>query len=92
MSKRRTCSSAFKARVVLQLLGGTSQAEKCRQHHLKPEVIARWKVTAVKHLHRLFGADLTDPAEAGRVAELEQLVGRLTLQLEAAKKFSALLA
>ena len=45
MAKRRTFKPELKARVVLEeLTGGKSTAEICREHQLKPQVFARWKV------------------------------------------------
>jgi transposase-like protein len=89
---RRSFTPQFKAQVVLAVLSGAqSQAELCRQHGLKPELVALWKKTFLDRMPSVFeGQERGDP-EAARVAELERLVGRLTLELEAAKKASALL-
>jgi hypothetical protein len=40
----------------------------------------------------VFGSDSTREAEEERIAELERMVGRLTMQLEVAKKASSMLA
>src|SRR5947209_1656606 len=86
---RRSFTPQFKAQVVLAALSGAqSQAELCRQHGLKPELIALWKRTALDRLPTAFGAAPHDGQDAARVAELERLVGRLTLELEVAKKAS----
>jgi transposase len=89
---RRSFTPQFKAEVVLAVLtGAQSQAEACRAHGLKPELVALWKKTFLDRLPAVFAADQPDGREAARVAELERLVGRLTLELEVAKKASALL-
>jgi transposase len=89
---RRTFAPEFKAEVVLAVLtGAQSQAELCRQHGLKPELVALWKKTFLERLPALFAGEVRDGQDAARVAELERLVGRLTLELEVAKKASALL-
>lgn len=89
---RRTFTPQFKAEVVLAVLtGAQTQAEICRQHGLKPELIALWKKTFLERLPALFAGESSNGQEAARVAELERLVGRLTLELEVAKKASALL-
>ena len=90
---RRSFPPRFKAEVVLAILTGVqSQAEVCRAHGLKPELVALWKKTFLERLPRVFDGAAPDGREAARVAELERLVGRLTLELEVAKKASALLS
>ena len=89
---RRSFTPQFKAEVVLAVLtGAQSQAEVCRRHGLKPELVALWKKTFLDRLPTVFAGEQRDSPDAGRVAELERLVGRLTLELEVAKKASALL-
>jgi transposase len=89
---RRRFNPQFKAEIVLAILtGAQSQAEVCRQHGLKPELVALWKKTFLDRLPLVFDGPTADGAAQARVAELERLVGRLTLELEVAKKVSALL-
>ena len=89
---RRSFSPQFKAQIVVDLLSGAaSQAEICRQHQLNPQMVARWKTTVLEQLHRLFEEDSQTSPEQLRIAELEQLVGRQTLELEILKKASRLL-
>jgi transposase len=92
MATRRTFTSEFKAQVVLELLTGTkTSAELCRQHQLVPVVLARWKAEFMVHAPRLFEREAATSAERQRIAQLEGLVGRLTLELEVAKKASSVL-
>src|SRR5438093_6457831 len=89
---RRSFSPQFKAQTVLDLLTGVSnQAEICRQHQLSPALVARWKATVLEQLHRLFEEDSQASPEQLRIAGLEQLVGRQTLELEILKKASRML-
>lgn len=90
---RRSFSAEFKAQVVLQYLSGeASQAELCRKHNLKPNLIANWKAAVLDRLHTVFEADLAIDAERVRITELEQLVGRQAYELDALKKASRLLS
>jgi transposase len=85
--RRRSFTPQFKAQVVLEVLSGLkSQAEVARQHKLKPELVARWKEAALDGLETLFGGGEQRDQDQGRVAELERMVGRLTMELEVAKK------
>jgi transposase len=84
---RRPFTPQFKAEVVLAVLtGAQSQAEIGRAHGLKPELVALGEKTLLGRLPRVFDGAAGDGREAARVAELERLVGRLTLELDGAKK------
>jgi len=92
MSKRRTFTSDFKARVVLEELTGVkSKAEICREHQLKPQVFSRWRAEFLDRAPEIFATKPSRGDEQERIAELERMVGRLTMQLEAAKKASNIL-
>ena len=90
---RRSFPAEFKAQIVLQLLSGeASQAELCRKHGLKPNLIANWKAAVLDRLPTVFEADGVHDADRVRIAELEQLVGRQAYEMEILKKASRLLS
>jgi transposase-like protein len=85
--RRRSFTPQFKAQDVLEVLAGLkSQAEVARQHKLKPELIARWKEVALDGLETLFRGGEQRDQDRDRIAELERMVGRLTMELEVEKK------
>ena len=87
-TKRRRFAPEFKAEVVLAALSGeSSQAEVCRRYNLSADQVSNWKRQLLENVATLFeSADKqTHDAEA-RIAQLEQLVGRLTLALDIQKK------
>ena len=90
--KHRTFSPEFKAQVVLTVLsGGKTAAEICREHQIKPDLFSKWKAAFLANAAKVFEHDTgVDPQQA-RIVELERLVGRLTLELDMAKKASTLL-
>lgn len=89
--KRRNFSPQLKAQLVLQVLEGhKTQAEICRAHQIAPAVFARWKAEFLQQAHRAFQSDEQHSGESTRIANLERLVGQLTLRLEIAKKASTL--
>ena len=89
---RRSFASEFKAQLVLELLSGAaSQAELCRKHNLKPQLLGQWKTAALERLHTLFQEDAQTSQDQTRIAELEQLVGRQAYELEVLKKASRML-
>ena len=92
--KRRNFTPEFKAEVVLEALRGeSSQAEVCRRYNLSDEQLSKWKRQLLENAATLFEpTDKQSDASAERIAQLEQLVGRLTLALDIQKKASTYLS
>ncbi len=93
MAKRRNFTPKFKAEVVIEALcGQTSQAELCRKHNLSDEQLSKWKRQFLENAATLFeSSDERSDVDAERIAHLEQLVERLTVELDIHKKVSTLL-
>jgi len=93
MSKRRTFTPEFKAQVVLEELTGIKdKADICREHQLRPQVFSRWRAEFLERASEIFATQPSRGDEQARVAELERVLGRLTMELEVAKKASNILA
>lgn len=88
MPKRKHYTAEFKTRVVLELLTaqkGLMQAS--REYGIKDTVLSRWKQEFLERAPQLFnGEQRGDHAAELRIAELERMVGKLTLELDLAKK------
>lgn len=92
MSKRRRFSAEFKSQVVLELLSGEkSMAELCRAHQLSSQMVGNWKQQFLAAAPQAFEKSGEPSAEQAHIAELERMIGRLTMELEIAKKASHLL-
>ncbi len=86
MSKRRRFTPEFKTKVVLDVLtGAQSPAESCRKHALSPTLLSLCKTTFLERAHTLFQPDEQRDEDQARIAELEQLLGRSTRQIEILK-------
>jgi transposase len=93
MRKRRTFTAEFKTERVLEALSGdVTPAEICRLYQLSPQQLADWKAEFLANAAVVFQRDPESEALAERVHELERVVGRLTLELDAAKKVSRFLS
>jgi transposase-like protein len=78
--------------VVLEELAGVKdKAEICREYRLRPQVLSRWREEFVERAPEIFATAPSRGDEQERIAELERMVGRLTMELEAAKKASNIL-
>lgn len=83
----RTFTPEFKVRVVLELITGKkSLGEASREYGIKDSVISRWRQEFLERAPQIFEQAGDKDAQAERIAELERSLGRLTLQLEMAKK------
>ena len=92
MAKRRKFTPEFKAQVVLEELTGVKrQAEICREHRLSRQVFSRWRAEFVERAPDIFVTEQSRSGEQERIAELEQLIGRLAMELEVSKKASSIL-
>jgi len=88
MNKRRRFSPEFKAQIVLKLISGEKGLmEASREYEIKDTVLSRWKQEFIERSPKLFeqGQKNTDPKDE-QIAELERMVGRMTVQLDMAKK------
>jgi transposase-like protein len=87
MTKRRTFTPEFKVRVVLELISGEKGLlQASREYGIKDTVLSRWKQEFLERAPELFAQPQDDRQQEARLAELERMVGRLTMQLEMAKK------
>jgi transposase len=92
MSKRRAFTPEFKAQVVLEEITGLKdKAELCREYRLGSQVFSRWREEFLERAPEIFATQPSRGDEQERIAELERMVGRLTMQLEAEKKASNIL-
>jgi hypothetical protein len=74
------------------LTGTKTTAQICREHQLSEQLVAYWKKQLVTRASQVFAQERDQSIEQARVAELERMIGHLTMELEAAKKASQLLS
>ena len=93
--ERRVYSAQFKLETVLEgIRGEKSIAQICRERGIKDTLYYKWRDQFLSQAKGIFedkrGASVAD-ANAGRIAELERMVGRLTMENDILKKASSLL-
>ncbi len=71
--------------------GEKSPADACRTYKIHNSVLTQWKREFLERAHQAFESGEQTTHAVGRIAELEQMVGQLTMQLEIAKKASRIL-
>lgn len=87
MAERRKLSAEFKAKVVLELISGEKGLmQASREYEIKDSVLSRWKQEFLERAPQVFAQPKAKDPQEERIAELERMVGRMTLQLDMAKK------
>ncbi len=88
MRQKRTFAPEFKVRVALELISGEKTLmEASREYKIKDSVISRWRTELLERAPSLFTENTQNEHESQRrIAELERMVGKLTMELEMAKK------
>jgi transposase len=83
----RTYTPEFKVRVVMELITSKKNlSEASREYGIKDTVIARWRQEFMERAPQIFEQPGSRDVQAERIAELERMLGRLTVQVEMAKK------
>jgi transposase len=83
----RKFTAEFKAKVVLDILtNGKSLSAASREYGIKDSVLSRWKQEFIERAPGLFDAETVTDHQEERIAELERMIGRLTIELDMAKK------
>ena len=87
---RRSLSPELKAKIVLELVSGTStQAQIARRHRVHETQLIQWRKLFLERLPTLFGAEpASDRTRARHITQLEQVLGQKTLEIELLKKAS----
>jgi transposase len=62
------------------------RAEICREYQLRPQVFKRWREEFLERAPEIFATEPSRGEEQARIAELERMIGRLTMELDVAKE------
>jgi transposase-like protein len=84
--KRRIFSRDFKIKVIREIEQGTKQAEICRKHNLHPVMVNLWRREYHQCPETAFQEHGRQYKDEAKIAELEQLVGKLYIENEFLKK------
>ena len=95
MGKRRTFTPDFKLEAVLDMVRGEKTiAQICRERDINENLLSRWKQEFLEQGSSLFArserAAAAHSDSEARIAELERMVGKLTMQIDVLKKASSL--
>lgn len=83
---RRKFTRKFKLQVLTEIAAGKSVAQASREHNISDGMIARWRKQYEKNPDGAFQGNGNISTYEARIAELERMVGRLTMENDLLKK------
>ena len=84
--KRRRFTREFKLQVVREVEAGKAPAQAAREYQVHPTLIGRWGKEHLQYAERAFSGNGRLYKEEARIAELERLIGQLTMENALLKK------
>lgn len=84
--KRRQFTKEFKLQVIREIEAGKSVAQAAREHQLHPNTILKWRKLHQQYAERAFSGHGQTYKDEARIAELERMVGQLTMENALLKK------
>lgn len=84
--KRRQFTREFKLQVIREIEAGKSVAQAAREHQLHPNTILKWRKLHEQDAERAFAGNGQSYKDEARIAELERMVGQLTMENALLKK------
>jgi transposase len=83
---RRRFTREFKLQLLREIQAGTSIAEVARADEIHPNQIGQWRREHAKDAEQAFAGNGHRDKEAAHIADLERMVGRLTMENDFLKK------
>ena len=84
--KRRVFTREYKLQVIAEVDAGKPMAQVAREHQVNANTIAKWRKQLRQYPDTAFAGRGNTYTDEVRVAELERMVGRLTMENDLLKK------
>ena len=84
--KRRQFTREFKRQVVREVEAGKSVAQAAREYEVHPTLIDRWRKEHRTYARQAFAGNGNRYKDEAHIAELERMVGQLTMENALLKK------
>jgi transposase len=86
LKHRRKFTRDIELQVLAEVAAGKSVAQAAREHQLHPALIGRWQKQHRQYADRAFAGNSRSYTDDACIAELERMVGRLTMENDLLKK------
>ncbi|GAC1658502.1 MAG: transposase [Acidobacteriaceae bacterium] len=77
---RRQFTKEFKLHVIREVAAGKTLAQAAREHELHPNLIRKWQTLYAEHGQQAFAGHGKAYSDEAKIAELERLIGQLTIE------------
>lgn len=84
--KRRRFTKEFKLQVVREIEAGKPPAQAAREHEIHPTLISKWHKQHQRYAEQAFAGNGHVYTDEARTAELERMIGQLTMENAFLKK------
>ena len=84
--KRRQLSREFKIQVIREVVAGKTLAQAAREHQIHPNLITKWRKQHEQYAEHAFAGNGNAHTQGAKIAELERLIGQLTIENAFLKK------
>jgi transposase-like protein len=84
--KRRRFTPDFKLQALREIEAGKTIAQAAGEHEIHPNLITRWRSLCDRYAEQAFAGNGNTYKLEARLAELERMVGRLTMENDFLKK------
>jgi len=84
--KKRQFTRDFKLHILREIEAGKSLAQAAREHQLHPTLITKWKQHHAQYAEHAFAGHGHIYKDEARTAELERMIGQLTMENALLKK------
>ncbi len=84
--KRRQFTKEFKLQVLREIEVGKSVVHAAREYQVHPNTITKWRQQYRRYADRAFAGNGNVYTDEAKVAELERLIGQLTIENTFLKK------
>jgi transposase len=85
-TKRRQFTREFKLQVIREVEAGKGLAQAAREHQVHPSLIGKWRQQHQKYVDHAFQGHGNSYTHEAKIAELERLIGQLTVENSFLKK------
>ena len=84
--KRRRFSREFTRQIVREIEAGKPPAQAAREYQMHPTLILRWRQEHLRDAERAFTGNGRLHRDEARIAELDRMIGQLTMENALLKK------
>jgi len=84
--RRRRFTREFKVQVLNEITAGKTIAQAAREHNIHETLICKWRKDYEKDPEAAFPGNGNPTSAEAKIAELERMVGRLTMENDLLKK------